>query len=100
MRALFLDPDVLVLDEPFSALDPLIRRELQHDLKDLFNQMRKTVILVTHDLPEAAFFSEKIILLESGSLVQFDTYENLANRPKTPFVTKFINAQRPLEANK
>ncbi len=97
MRALFLNPEILVLDEPFSALDPLIRRELQEDLKRLFSDLKKTVILVTHDLPEAAFFSEKIALLKGGRLVQFDSYGNLASRPADAFVSEFLNAYRPLE---
>src|SRR5690606_12694930 len=81
MRALFLNPDALVLDEPFTALDPLIRRELQEDLKRLFQELGKTVILVTHDLPEAAFFSDKIALMRRGALEQYDSYENLAANP-------------------
>src|SRR5215475_7101385 len=70
MRALMLDPDVLLLDEPLGALDPLVRSELQADLKNIFQTLRKTVVLVTHDMGEAAFFGDEIVLLKAGAIVQ------------------------------
>jgi osmoprotectant transport system ATP-binding protein len=77
MRALMLDPEVLLLDEPLGALDPLVRRELQDDLQALFVRLRKTVVLVTHDLDEAAFFGGRIALLRAGRIVQQGTIEDL-----------------------
>lgn len=101
MRALLLDPDVLLLDEPLGALDPLIRADLQEDLKRIFRTLRKTVVLVTHDMGEAAFFGDMIVLLRDGSIVQKGRIEELVNRPADPFVARFINAQRsPLETVK
>ncbi len=94
MRALMLDPDILLLDEPLGALDPLIRSELQEDLKEIFSTLGKTVVMVTHDIGEAAFFGDKIILIKDGQIVQEGTIYDLAKTPAHPFVTKFINAQR------
>ena len=98
MRALMLDPDVLLMDEPLGALDPMIRRELQTDLKRIFHTLKKTVVLVTHDLGEAAFFGDVIVLLREGRIVQQGTLDDLLDSPAEPFVTHFINAQRsPLD---
>ncbi|OGA48364.1 MAG: ABC transporter ATP-binding protein [Betaproteobacteria bacterium RIFCSPLOWO2_12_FULL_63_13] len=94
MRALMLDPDVLLLDEPLGALDPLIRFELQNELRDIFRTLGKTVVLVTHDMSEAAFFADSIILLRDGRVVQRGSVDDLMQRPADPFVTRFINAQR------
>jgi osmoprotectant transport system ATP-binding protein len=94
MRALMLDPDVLLLDEPLGALDPMIRTELQTDLKGIFQELGKTVVLVTHDLAEAAFFGNVIVLLRQGQIVQTGTLPELLQTPAEPFVTDFINAQR------
>jgi osmoprotectant transport system ATP-binding protein len=98
MRALMLDPDILLLDEPLGALDPLIRYDLQRDLKGLFRTLRKTVLLVTHDIGEAAYLGDLIVLMNQGSIVQQGTIEDLVRRPAAPFVSRFIKAQRvPLE---
>jgi osmoprotectant transport system ATP-binding protein len=94
MRALMLDPNLLLLDEPLGSLDPLIRSELQGELRDIFRSLGKTVVLVTHDLGEAAFLGDKLVLLQAGRVVQEGTFEDLASRPADPFVTKFVNAQR------
>ncbi len=94
MRALMLDPDILLLDEPLGALDPMIRTELQTDLKGIFQELGKTVVLVTHDLGEAAFFGDVIVLLRAGQIVQTGTLPELLQTPAEPFVTDFINAQR------
>jgi osmoprotectant transport system ATP-binding protein len=99
MRALMLDPDILLLDEPLGALDPLIRFELQMDLKKVFQALGKTVLMVTHDIGEAGFFGDKIVLLKSGCIVQEGALIDLVRTPADPFVTYFINAQRsPLES--
>ena len=96
MRAAMMDPEVLLLDEPMAALDPLIRRSLQQELKSIFQRLGKTVLLVTHDLGEAVFLAEQITLLHEGRVVQSGPYGELLRQPKDPFVTAFINAQRTL----
>lgn len=96
MRALMLDPPILLLDEPLTALDPIIRFDLQRDLKEIFAGMRKTVVLVTHDISEAAYFSNRIVLINRGTIVQSGSIRELAEHPAEPFVARFIQAQRPL----
>jgi len=96
MRALMLDPDVLLLDEPLGALDPMIRSDLQVDLKRIFQTLKKTVVLVTHDMGEAAFFGDVIVILYEGRIIQTGTLQELLQSPVEPFVTHFINAQRCL----
>lgn len=99
MRALFLDPDILLLDEPMGALDPLIRNELQADLRAIFNQLQKTVVIVTHDIGEAGFLADEIVLLKAGRICQQGSLHDLVHSPEDEFVTRFINAQRsPLES--
>ena len=93
MRALMLDPDVLLLDEPLGALDPLIRSDLQSDLKKIFVDLGKTVVMVTHDLAEAAYFGDEIFLIRSGEVVQKGSFDDLRTRPAEAFVEKFIQAQ-------
>src|SRR5437660_6390483 len=70
MRALVLDPAVLLLDEPLGALDPLVRADLQDDLRRVFRELGKTVVLVTHDLAEAAHFADEVVLLRDGRVAQ------------------------------
>lgn len=94
LRALFLDPDVLLLDEPLGALDPVVRLDLQDELRSLFRTLRKTVLLVTHDLPEAAYFAHRIGVMRRGKLLQVGTLDDLRTRPGDPFVTKFFEAYR------
>lgn len=99
MRALMLNPDVLLLDEPLGALDPMIRSDLQNDLRQIFQTLGKTVVLVTHDLGEAGFFGDLIVLLRDGRIVQQGPLAELVHKPADPFVTRFVNAQRsPLES--
>jgi osmoprotectant transport system ATP-binding protein len=98
MRALFLDPEILFLDEPLGALDPLIRSDLQTDLRAIFRRLDKTVVLVTHDLAEARYFADRIVLLHEGRVVQEGTYEELDRSPAEEFVTRFLTAQRTLTA--
>ena len=94
MRALMLNPDLLLLDEPLGGLDPMIRSELQSDLKEIFLTLGKTVVLVTHDMGEAAFFADTILLMRDGHVVQRGSFQDLLTKPAEPFVTRFINAQR------
>jgi osmoprotectant transport system ATP-binding protein len=98
MRALMLDPEVLLLDEPLGALDPIIRSELQSDLRRIFQALGKTVVLVTHDVGEAAFLGDLLVLMREGRIVQQGSLRELLQTPADPFVTRFINAQHnPLE---
>jgi osmoprotectant transport system ATP-binding protein len=98
MRALALSPELLLLDEPLGALDPLVRAALQKDLKEIFSRLKQTAILVTHDLAEAAYLGDEIVLMHDGRIVQRGTLEDLRTRPANTFVTEFINAQRGLAA--
>jgi len=93
-RALLLDPPLLLCDEPLSALDPITRSALQDELGELFSQLGKTVLWVTHDLHEAARLAHDILLMRSGQVVQRGTLDELIAHPADPFVTLFINAQR------
>jgi osmoprotectant transport system ATP-binding protein len=94
MRALMLDPDALLLDEPLGALDPLVRADLQAELRDIFRRLGKTVVLVTHDLGEAAYFADRVVLLRDGRVVQEGSPADLWHRPADAFVTRFVQAQR------
>lgn len=94
MRALMLDPEVLLLDEPMGALDPLIRYELQEDLLSAFEALGKTVVLVTHDISEAWYFGHELVLLKAGQIVQTGSLEDMKESPADPFVTRFLEAQR------
>jgi osmoprotectant transport system ATP-binding protein len=99
VRALMLDPEALLLDEPLGALDPITRADLQADLKGAFARLGKTVVLVTHDLGEAAFLGHRVALLRDGKLVQEGTVEDLVRHPADAFVARFVRAQRsPLDA--
>src|SRR5205823_8095228 len=93
MRALMLDPEVLLMDEPLGALDPIIRAQLQADLKRIFQQLRKTVLLVTHDMGEAAFLGDEIAMMRDGIILQRAPLRELLEHPADPFVAEFIRAQ-------
>jgi osmoprotectant transport system ATP-binding protein len=94
MRALMLDPPVLLLDEPLGALDPVTRHDLQGELKSIFAALKKTVVLVTHDMGEAAYFAQEIILMREGRVVQRGSIDDLFERPAEPYVHTFLTAQR------
>lgn len=96
MRALALSPELLLLDEPLGALDPMVRAALQHDLKGIFERLGQTAILVTHDLAEAAYLGDKIVLMNDGRIVQQGSLADLRNWPANVFVTEFLDAQRSL----
>lgn len=96
MRALMLDPAVLLLDEPLGALDPMVRYGLQEDLRRLFERLKKSVLLVTHDMAEAAFFSQHLVLMRAGRVVQQGSYDDLVGSPAQDFVRDFVRAQRGL----
>jgi osmoprotectant transport system ATP-binding protein len=94
MRALMLEPTVVLLDEPLGALDPLVRAELQADLRAVFRTLAKTVVMVTHDLAEAGWFGGEIVLMRAGRIVQRGPLEALLDEPAEPFVTQFVTASR------
>src|SRR6266481_7659091 len=96
MRALMLSPELLLLDEPLGALDPLVRASLQKDLKEIFARLGQTVLFVTHDLAEAIYFADNIVLMNGGRIVQQGSINDLRERPANDFVLEFINAQRTL----
>lgn len=94
MRALMLDPPLLLLDEPLGALDPMIRYQLQKELRQTFASLDKTVIMVTHDLAEASWFGQQIVLMRDGRIEQQGASADLFERPASDFVSQFIRAQR------
>lgn len=94
MRALMLDPPLLLLDEPLGALDPITRYELQGELKAIFARLRKTVVMVTHDMAEAAYFADDLIVMREGRVLQRGGYADLVASPAQPYVTTFLRAQR------
>jgi osmoprotectant transport system ATP-binding protein len=94
MRALMLDPPLLLLDEPMGSLDPIVRYDLQEDLKQIFRELKKTVVLVTHDMGEAGFFGEDVMLMAAGRIVQRGQLSDFFERPAEEFVTRFVTAQR------
>ena len=98
MRALMLDPEVLLLDEPLGALDPMVRAELQRDLRAVFRSLGKTVVMVTHDLAEAAYFADRVVFLREGRIEQQGTYRELLDNPASDFVREFVSAQRELHS--
>lgn len=89
-RALAVDPDILLMDEAFSALDPLIRTEMQDELLSLESQVQKTIIFITHDLDEALKIGDRIVLMKDGEIVQIGTPEEILTSPANEYVQKFI----------
>lgn len=97
VRGLILDPEIVLLDEPLSALDPIVRLSLQKELKQIFSALNKTVIMVTHDIQEASFLGTKVTLLNQGRAVQTGVFKELYKNPNDPFVKEFLQAQIPVE---
>ncbi|MCD7035494.1 glycine betaine/L-proline ABC transporter ATP-binding protein [Metabacillus sp. GX 13764] len=89
-RALANDPDVLLMDEAFSALDPLIRKDMQDELIELQDQMKKTIIFITHDLDEALRIGDRIALMKDGEIVQIGTPEEIMTNPANDYVKRFV----------
>lgn len=89
-RALAADPPILLMDEPFGAVDPITREKLQHEMKQLHERLRKTTIFVTHDIDEAVLLADRVALLRHGRLEQYGTPEELWREPATPFVREFF----------
>lgn len=93
MRALMLDPQVLLMDEPMGALDPVVRKSMQQELKSIFESLGKTVIVVTHDMGEAAYLGDTVALMSGGKIIQRGTLQELQEQPADPFVTEFLNTE-------
>ena len=89
-RALANDPDILLMDEAFSALDPLIRKDMQDELLQLHNDMGKTIIFITHDLDEALRIGDRIALMKDGEIVQIGTPEEILMNPSNEYVERFV----------
>ncbi len=94
MRALMLDPEVVLLDEPLGALDPMVRADLQRDLREIFQTLKRTVLMVTHDLREARVLADEVALMRDGRVVQRGTVDALERAPEDEFVTRFFGAWR------
>ncbi len=89
-RALAIDPDILLMDEAFSALDPLIRTEMQDELLKLESQVKKTILFITHDLDEALKMGDRVVLMKDGAIVQIGTPEEILRSPANEYVQKFL----------
>jgi len=95
-RALAADPPILLMDEPFGAVDPLTRQRLQTQFMKIQKQLKKTIILVTHDLDEAIRLADRIAVMQSGRLIQYDTPEVILAKPANKFVHDFVGVDRHL----
>ena len=89
-RALVLDPEILLMDEPFSGLDPLIRREMQDELIALQGQLKKTIVFITHDLNEALKLGDRIAIMRDGEIIQLGTPEEIVTHPADAYVGEFV----------
>jgi len=96
-RALAADPPIVLMDEPFGAVDPITRKQLQRELRRIQAEVRKTIVFVTHDISEAFLLGDRIVLMSDGRIVQDATPADLLRRPADPFVTAFIGEDRGLK---
>jgi osmoprotectant transport system ATP-binding protein len=96
-RALAADPPVLLMDEPFGAIDPIARTRLQNEFKQILKRVRKTVVVVTHDIDEAVRLGDRIAIMRDGRIVQYDTPESILSKPANEFVENFVGADRALK---
>ncbi|KHE72685.1 ABC transporter ATP-binding protein [Halobacillus sp. BBL2006] len=94
IRALAADPDIILMDEPFSALDPISREQLQSDIRKLQQEIQKTIVFVTHDMDEAMALGDRVCLMKEGEIVQLDTPQNLILHPANSFVKDFIGSRK------
>lgn len=94
IRALAAEPPIILMDEPFSALDPISREQLQDELVRLQESIKKTIVFVTHDMDEAIKIADRIAILKDGEIIQFDTPERILRHPKNDFVKGFIGEER------
>jgi len=93
-RAFATNPDKILMDEPFSALDPITRSSLQDELVNLQSKLKKTIIFVTHDMDEAIKISDKMCIMDKGKIIQYDTPENILKNPVNDFVSQFVGKKR------
>lgn len=93
-RAFATDPQIILMDEPFSALDPITRLQLQDELIDLQSKLKKTIVFVTHDMDEAIKIADRICIMNKGEIIQYDTPENILKNPCNDFVNEFIGKNR------
>ncbi|MBN7576471.1 MULTISPECIES: ABC transporter ATP-binding protein [Clostridium] len=93
-RAFATNPEIILMDEPFSALDPITRVQLQEELIDLQSKLKRTIVFVTHDMDEAIKIADKICIMNKGEIVQYDTPENILKNPINDFVSEFIGKNR------
>ncbi len=93
-RAFATDPEIILMDEPFSALDPITRSGLQDELINLQSQLKKTIVFVTHDMDEAIKIADKICIMKDGSILQYETPENILKNPANEFVQEFVGQNR------
>lgn len=93
-RAFAINPDIILMDEPFSALDPITRNQLQDELVELQSKIKKTIVFVTHDMDEAVKIADRICLLNKGEIVQYDTPEEIMKNPINEFAMEFIGKNR------
>lgn len=93
-RAFAMNPDIILMDEPFSALDPLTRSQLQDELVSLQSKLHKTIVFVTHDMDEAVKIADRICILQGGHILQYDTPENILKNPAHGFVSEFVGSKR------
>lgn len=96
-RALAADPPVLLMDEPFGAIDPIARTRLQDEFRQILRRVRKTVVLVTHDLDEAIRLGDRIAIMKSGKIVQYDTPDAVLSHPADAFVENFVGIDRAIK---
>lgn len=89
-RALASDPPILLMDEAFSALDPLIRRQMQDEMMEIQNELRKTILFITHDLNEALRIGDRVCIMKDGAVVQIGTPEDILTKPATGYVAEFV----------
>jgi len=96
-RALAADPPVLLMDEPFGAIDPIARERLQNEFKAILRRVRKTVVFVTHDLDEAIRLGDRVAIMRSGKIVQHDSPEQILSHPADEFVASFVGVDRAIK---
>ncbi|NCC87615.1 MAG: ATP-binding cassette domain-containing protein [Clostridia bacterium] len=93
-RAFATDPEIILMDEPFSALDPMTRADLQDELVELQSKLKKTIVFVTHDMDEAIKIADMICIMKDGKILQYDTPENILKNPYDEYVSSFVGAER------
>ena len=96
-RALAADPPVMLMDEPFGAIDPINRSSIQDEFLKLQEKLRKTILFVSHDIDEAVKMGDKIAIFQTGRLAQFDSPDNVLAHPAQPFIADFVGSDRTIK---